>query len=131
MITLLILLAFIAILLWLAMTWARFWPRVVCTNFDLEIVELSINGKKLYKPKVSYSYSHNERSYKSNRLTLFGGRTYPSRVNAQNVISEKKAYICPIKPNFSYISQDARVFWGLLFLSFIGFIFTSILLLIT
>jgi len=128
MIASLIVLLFISSLIFLVMIWARFWPRVVCTNFDLKTVELCINGKTVYKPKVSYSYRYNEKLYESNRFKLFDGRAYASRAEAQNLAGERKAYICPIKPSFSYICQDARVFWGLLFLSFACLIFAAILL---
>ncbi len=123
MINSLIVLLFISTLIFLVMIWARFWPRVVCTNFDLKTFELCVNGETVYKSKVSYSYRYNEKLYESNRFKLFDGRVYASRADAQNFVGERKVYICPIKPSFSYICQDVRVFLGFLFLSFACLIF--------
>jgi len=47
MIILLTLLSSIALLLWLFMLWAQFWPRVECIDLNLEVIESEIRNAAL------------------------------------------------------------------------------------
>jgi len=127
-IILLTLLSFTALSLWLFMVWAKFWPRVECADFKLEVVEFFVNGKKFYKPAGCYNFKCNKKLYESSRLTLFGGRSYANAMGARDDFSEKIAFVCPVKNDFSYMRQDARVFWGLFSLMFTGIIASLVIL---
>jgi len=113
--------SFLSALVWGGMLWARFWPSVPLSTFEIDVDEVLHNKKIYYKVLVAYSYSIKEEVYFSHRASLFGVRLYTDKIAALKSFELCDARVCPADNRVSYLKQEPRLFWGLLAIFVIGF----------
>lgn len=107
--------ATVSVLLFVLFVWAKIWPSVSAIITHKEVKRISVNGRYYYKPELTYRYSVGGVDYCSNTIFLGGGRSYPDESKALNLWPGEKVNVsfCPVRPAFSYLVVDSRLFWGL------------------
>ncbi len=97
------------------LVWAKYWAVVRCTVIENEAVKVSLNGRATFFPKAKYRYSFEGREYIGERVYLFGGRAFETREEVVEFNKFLNCYVCPLFPKVSYLRQDKRLFFGLVF----------------
>lgn len=121
----------VSLLVFLTMSWARFWPRVARKEAEKIVSEVEVGGRIVWIVTAKYRYFYEGEKYESSTFFLFGGRPFSSKEKAEEVEIPDSVFVCPLRANISYLSQDERTFWFFLGAAILGYIATPLVFLLS
>lgn len=121
----------VSLLIFLTMSWARFWPRVPRKEAEKFVSEVKVGGRIVWIVTAKYRYFYQGKTYENGTFFFFGGRPFSSKEKAEKVEIPNSVFVCPVRASISYLSQDERTFWFFLGAAILGYIATALVFLLS